>query len=150
MSKPATWLKWRLWHRFFLLNFVNFFKNNFFTEHFWATCAVCWNILLVFSQSHLILRFGHCVKSVGIWSFSGLYFPASVLNTVRMQENTSQRNSEYGHFTQWHYHRQYHSNSTKLDWCLLPILMHNGGVIRTLQNIYSRGFFRKWLSAFNR
>ena len=33
-----------------------------------------------------------CVKSVGIWSFSGPHFPAFGLNT-------DQKNSEYGHFS---------------------------------------------------
>ena len=56
----------------------------------------------------------HCVKSVRIRSYSGPYFPTFELNTkrygsnspysVRMQENTDQNNSEYGHFlrTMWH------------------------------------------------
>ena len=35
----------------------------------------------------------HCVKSVHIRSYSGLY-------SVRMRENTDQNNSEYGHFLQ--------------------------------------------------
>ena len=34
----------------------------------------------------------HWVKSVHIWSFSGPY-------SVRMRENTDQKNSEYGHFS---------------------------------------------------
>ena len=43
------------------------------------------------------------MKSVRIRSFSGPYFPAFELNTeryysVRMRENTDQKNSEYGHF----------------------------------------------------
>ena len=41
-----------------------------------------------------MINFGyraHCVKNVGIWSFSGPY-------SVRMRENTDQKNSEYGHF----------------------------------------------------
>ena len=46
----------------------------------------------------------HCVKSVLIQSFSGPYFPAFHPNTensysVRMRENTDQKNSEYGHFS---------------------------------------------------
>ena len=49
----------------------------------------------------------HCVKSVLIWSFSGPYFTAFRLNmescsvspySVRMRENTDQKNSEYGHY----------------------------------------------------
>ena len=34
----------------------------------------------------------HCVKNVGIWSYSGLY-------SVQMRENTDQNNSKYGHFS---------------------------------------------------
>ena len=34
----------------------------------------------------------HCVKSVRIWNFSGPY-------SVRMWENTDQKNFEYGHFS---------------------------------------------------
>ena len=51
----------------------------------------------------------HCVKSVRIRIFSGLYFPTFRLNeyedllrkspfSVQMRENTYQKNSEYGHF----------------------------------------------------
>ena len=44
-----------------------------------------------------------CVKSVPIQSYSGPYFPALVLRispySVRMLENTDQKNSEYGHFS---------------------------------------------------
>ena len=48
----------------------------------------------------------HCVKSVPIRRHSGSYFPEFGLNTmrhvypysIRMQENTDQNNSEYGHF----------------------------------------------------
>ena len=56
----------------------------------------------------LTLSKKHCVKSVGIRSYSGPYFPAFGLNTerirstspylVRMWENTVQNNSGYGHF----------------------------------------------------
>ena len=46
----------------------------------------------------------YCVKSVRIRSFAGPYFPVFGLNTerysVRMRENTDQKNSEYGHFSQ--------------------------------------------------
>ena len=47
----------------------------------------------------------HCVKSVRILSYSGLYFPAFGLNTNispysdRMPENTDQNNSKYRHFS---------------------------------------------------
>ena len=48
----------------------------------------------------------HCVKSVGIRSYSGSYFPAFglsmeryrvSLHSVQMRENADQNNSEYGH-----------------------------------------------------
>ena len=45
----------------------------------------------------------HSVKSFRIRSYSGPYFPAFGLNTERyaaLRENTDQKNSEYGHFTQ--------------------------------------------------
>ena len=48
------------------------------------------------------------MKSVRIWSYSGLHFPAFGLNTerysvftpcsVRMRENADQNNAEYRHF----------------------------------------------------
>ena len=51
-------------------------------------------------------RHWHCVKSVCIRSFSGLYFIAFGLNTdkyglysVRMREYTDQKNSKPGHFS---------------------------------------------------
>ena len=40
----------------------------------------------------VISRSCHCVKSVRMWSFSGLYFPAFGLNA-------DQKNFEYGHFS---------------------------------------------------
>ena len=49
----------------------------------------------------------HCVRSVRILNYSGPCFPAFGLNmeryglpySVRMQENTDQNNSKYGHFS---------------------------------------------------
>ena len=52
---------------------------------------------------HCPLRY--CIKSVRIWSFSGLYFPTFRLNTlgiqseVWMRENMDQKNSECGHWS---------------------------------------------------
>ena len=45
------------------------------------------------------LRTCHCVKSDRIWSFSGLHFPVFGLYpySFQMQENTDQKNYEYGH-----------------------------------------------------
>ena len=39
----------------------------------------------------------HSVKSICIWSFSGPYRISPY--SVRMRENTDQKNSEYGHFS---------------------------------------------------
>ena len=39
-------------------------------------------------RGHIILKVGHCAKSVRIRSYFGLYFP----------QNTNQTNFEYGHF----------------------------------------------------
>ena len=37
--RPATLLKKRLWHICFLVSFVKFFINTFFTEHLWTTAS---------------------------------------------------------------------------------------------------------------
>ena len=60
----------------------------------------CHDMMTIFS---LFFFCTICVKSVSIRSFPGPYFPAFGLNTicpysVRMLENTDQKNSEYGHF----------------------------------------------------
>ena len=52
--RPATLLKKRLWHRCFLVNFVNFCKNIFFAEHFWTAA----------SKSALIILDRHLLVSV--------------------------------------------------------------------------------------
>ena len=41
----------------------------------------------------------HCVKSIHIQSFSGPFFLTFGLNADRMQENTDQKTSQYGHFS---------------------------------------------------
>ena len=41
----------------------------------------------------------HCVKSVGMGSYSGPYFPAYALYSDQMRENTDQNNSKYGRFS---------------------------------------------------
>ena len=66
-------------------------------------CARQW------SPSVFYTLFLHCVKSVRIRSFSGLYFPrirtgyveirSIFLYSVRMWENMDQKNSEYKHFS---------------------------------------------------
>ena len=50
------------------------------------------------SSKPIIAKKVQCVKSVRIRSYSGPYFPAVGLNTKRIQENTDQNNSKYGHF----------------------------------------------------
>ena len=60
-----------------------------FTRFFWS--VLIWsvpNFPLFFEHFNKL----HCVKSVGIRSYSGAYFPAFGLNT-------DQNNSEYGHFS---------------------------------------------------
>ena len=49
---------------------------------------------------HQCLRTFHFIKSVRIRSYSGPHFPAFGLSpySVRLQENTDQNNSKYGHF----------------------------------------------------
>ena len=49
------------------------------------------NTLTIFLFSITFINSTHCVKSVGIRSYSGPYFPAFGLNA-------DQNNSEYGHF----------------------------------------------------
>ena len=44
-SRPAILFKKRLWHRCFPVNFVEIFKNTFFTEHLWTNFN---DIVLVF------------------------------------------------------------------------------------------------------
>ena len=68
-----------------------------------SCCARQW------SPSVFYTLFLHCVKSVRIRSFSGLYFPrirtgyveirSIFLYSVRMWENMDQKNSEYKHFS---------------------------------------------------
>ena len=64
----------------------------------------------------------HCLKSVRIRSFSGLYFQYS----VRMLENTVQKSSEYEHFSRsniWANSRQWMTLLRKLlFWKLQPYL----------------------------
>ena len=56
------------------------------------------------------LTFFHCVKSVSIRSFSGPH-------SVRMWENTDQKNSEYGHFSRSVYFNNMSSQSTNQLIC---------------------------------
>ena len=46
--RPATFLKKRLWHRCFPVNFVKFLRTPFFIEHIW------WLLLKVITQIYLI------------------------------------------------------------------------------------------------
>ena len=38
-ARPSTLLKKRLWHRCFPVNFENFLRTPFFTEHLWVTAS---------------------------------------------------------------------------------------------------------------
>ena len=75
------------------------FKKYCFWQ--WKTaffhCLLCWCFSLkrkIKDQYYFknCLCHNNCVKSVRIWSYSGLY-------SVRMRENTDQNKSEYGHFS---------------------------------------------------
>ena len=62
------------------------------------------NIFILFCNKNV--QYFHCVKSVGIRSFSGHVFSRIqteygeiFLHSVRMRENTDQKNSEYQHFS---------------------------------------------------
>ena len=85
----------------------------------------------------------HSVKSVLIQSFSGPYFPAFKLNmerynislySVRMRENTDQRNSAYGAdtvFTQW-LHSRFNSNYSYSSSSLIVFIYR----VRTYINLF--------------
>ena len=49
-------------------------------------------LFCAFIRINIFQNNSHCMKSVRIQSFSGPY-------SVRMQENTDHKNSEYGHFS---------------------------------------------------
>ena len=82
-------------------------------EQFWATESKWSESKNVNHNLRIQNSPSHSVKRVRIWSYSSQYFPAFGLNTerygislrnisldsVRMQENTNQNNSEYGHFS---------------------------------------------------
>ena len=72
--------------------------------------ALCWMGANIFDKNSSL----HCVKIVGIRSYSGLHFSAFGLNTerFRMPENADQKNSEYGHFLRSEYFNK--SSSEKL------------------------------------
>ena len=56
------------------------------------------------------IRINYCMISVHIWSFSGPY-------SVQMQENTSQKNSKYGHFSR-----------SKNDGCVYYVWWNNARI----------------------
>ena len=41
-NKPATFLKKRLWHRCFAVNFAIFLRTPFFTDYLWTTASKCY------------------------------------------------------------------------------------------------------------
>ena len=77
-------------------------------------------VVILFTSAVWNLTQHHYVKSARIRSFSGPHFPTFGLNTgrysVRMRENTDQKNSEYGHFphSSWYFFlRGHHYNSIR-------------------------------------
>ena len=84
------------------------FKLSFLSR--WK--AILWlfidskNMLKSYCLKHLLPIFmrylieNHCVKSVRIQSYSGPY-------SVRLQDNTDQNNSKYGHFSRSEYYWKY-------------------------------------------
>ena len=69
-----------------------YYRGN--TSFYTLRWGISWNCILNWKGSH-------CVRSVPIRSFSGLFFPAFGLNTERysVSQNTDQKNSEYGQFS---------------------------------------------------
>ena len=93
---PATLLKKTLWHRCFLVNFAKFLRTPFLQNISVQLLEKnSYSIRRVFpmaaSENSNIVADSRCAKSVRIRSYSGPY-------AVRMQENTDENNSEYGHF----------------------------------------------------
>ena len=66
----------------------------------------------------------HCMKSVGIRSFSDPHFPTFWQNTerwelkysVQMRENADQQNSEYRHFSRSDTQQNNHKNARTNEW----------------------------------
>ena len=85
------------------------YKTKFLSCGHDIRCQVCSSLFLNLSYFTLKdkIPVHHCIKSVRIWSYSGLYFPAFGLNTerysvyiyVRIGENVDQNNSKYWHFS---------------------------------------------------
>ena len=50
---PATLLKKRLWHSCFPVNFPNFLRTHFFTEHSWVTASDSHNPLIILGAAIL-------------------------------------------------------------------------------------------------
>ena len=90
---------WVKIYTFTILISASFFKiltSTRFKIEFRNGINKSFKVLLIRFQN-IYLRVGfhndlHCVKSVPIRSYSGMY-------SVRMRENTDQNNSEYGHFS---------------------------------------------------
>ena len=65
--KAATLFKKRLWHRFFLVNFIKFLGTTFFIEHIWAT-AFELSFVNPRKKQHIRNRF-HYLRNL-FWIFS--------------------------------------------------------------------------------
>ena len=104
-------------------------RNCYLQKNWQGVGRLCWvamNIVLIIMllrKASQIQHFKtkHCVKSVHVQSYSGLYFPAFGLNT-------DQNNSEYGHFSRREKSKQkYHMEwlnwvwQTLCFWQFLPI-----------------------------
>ena len=114
MPEVCNFIKRETSTQIFSCEFYEIFKNTFFTGHLQLHASVTYQDLhaprFYGNQANLHFRYitlpccfsysmEHCKKSVRIWSFSGLYFPAFGLNSVQMQENTDHKNSKSGHFS---------------------------------------------------
>ena len=93
VSRHKAWLVLQMSFLLFHFDTVTLWLSNIFLVCWESTWSFFWN------------RIMHCVKSIGIRSYSGPYFPAFGLNTPYLsvfipnsRENTYQNNFEYGHF----------------------------------------------------
>ena len=69
------------------MHFTEFIEINYLL---FTACLIRFCIIITYIHLNVI-RLLHCVKSVHIHSFSGLYL-------VQMWENTDRKNTECGHF----------------------------------------------------
>ena len=58
--RPPTWLKNRLWRRCFPVNFTNFVRTPFLTEHLWTTASedlVSYHMVFLGNNSEIVQLF---------------------------------------------------------------------------------------------